>query len=65
LSRFLNHVPCVNAVAGLHDYFQISLGTGRERSVFNALGMPVAGGIIYAGLLTGNTSQFAAENDNN
>jgi len=42
LSVFLNEIPGFNAIAGLHDLFQINLGTGWERNVFNVPGMPAA-----------------------
>lgn len=57
-SRMLNRVPGINAVAGLHDYFQINLGA--MRNILNVPGMPLAAAITYAGLLDGTASvQFA------
>ena len=53
-SRILNRVPGVNAVAGLHDVFQINLGS--MRNVLNVPGMPVAALVTYAGMLQGVAS---------
>ncbi len=49
LSRFANQIPGVNAVAGMHDVFQVSMGNGLLRGVLNIPGMFVAAGITYAG----------------
>ncbi len=54
VSRFANQVPGINAVAGLHDVFQVSLSNWNgpiARSIFNIPGMPVAGAVTYAGAL--------------
>ena len=53
-SRILNRVPGVNAVAGLHDVFQINLGS--MRNVLNVPAMPVAALVTYAGMLQGVAS---------
>lgn len=54
-SQFTNSIFGVNAVAGVHDRFQVSLqernGVGwRENPVMNALGMPIAAAITYPAL---------------
>ena len=51
LSVTANKIPGVNAVAGLHDVFQVKLGTGWARKRFNIPGMFVAAPITYAALL--------------
>jgi len=54
LSRMLNHVPGINAVAGMHDVFQVSMDRvffEGSRNYFNVPGMPVAAAITYASLL--------------
>jgi len=54
LSRMLNRVPGINAVAGMHDIFQVSadrvLFTGA-RDWLNVPGMPVAAAFTYTALL--------------
>lgn len=47
----MNRVPGVNAVAGLHDVFQINLSS--MRNILNVPGMPVAALVTYAGMLQG------------
>jgi hypothetical protein len=42
-------VPGLNAVAGMHDLFQVSMGTTIWRDVLNVPGMAVAAGITYSG----------------
>ena len=59
ISRAANEAPAVNAVAGLHDMFQIgldrlgnALGVGTTLGwTLNVPGMPVAAAITYAGLV--------------
>lgn len=51
VSRGLNQVPGINAVAGMHDVFQVNLGTGLARDIFNIPGMPVAAALTYGGFL--------------
>ena len=60
ISRFANRIPGINAVAGLHDVFQINLGpsNGFWRNVLNFPGMPVAEGITFAGMASGVPSAF-------
>ena len=53
-SRILNRVPLVNAIAGLHDVFQINLGS--MRGILNFPGMPVAAFVVSAGMLNGPAS---------
>lgn len=48
LSRGLNVVPGINATAGMHDMFQVSMGKGVLREILNVPGMPVAATITYA-----------------
>ena len=51
LSEALNKVGGVNAVAGLHDVFQISLSDKFYiRDILNVPGMPVAAALTYASL---------------
>jgi hypothetical protein len=49
-----NQIPGINAVAGLHDTFQINLGAFR--GALNYPGMPVAAAVTYAGLLNGHVN---------
>jgi len=60
LSRFMNRVPGMNAIAGLHDVFQVRLdqmGGDRFgsmlRNSLNFPGMPVAAGLTYPALFDG------------
>lgn len=60
LSRFFNKVPGVNAVAGMHDVFQVKLDGIQfpyARDVFNVPGMLPAAAISYTALLDGPASQ--------
>jgi RHS repeat-associated protein len=59
-SRLLNRIPGVNAVAGLHDVFQVGLDVaggarygGFLRNALNFPGMPVAAAMTYPALLDG------------
>jgi hypothetical protein len=51
VSRFFNRIWTVNAVAGMHDVQQISMGKGIWRNVMNVPGMAVAAGVTYAGFV--------------
>ncbi|GAA5442112.1 hypothetical protein Misp06_00273 [Microbulbifer sp. NBRC 101763] len=51
LSEALNQVPGINAVAGVHDVMQVSLGTGLARDVLNVPGMIPAAAFTYAAAL--------------
>ena len=60
LSRFMNRIPGMNAIAGLHDVFQVRLdqfGGSRFGSILrtglNIPGMPVAAALTYPALLQG------------
>ena len=56
LSRILNVVPGINAVAGLHDVFQVDLeqyGSPIARNLLNVPGMIPAATITYAALMDG------------
>ena len=53
-SRILNRGPGVNPVAGLHDVFQINLGS--MRNILMVPGMPIAALVTYAGMLQGMAS---------
>jgi RHS repeat-associated protein len=60
VSRFLNKVPGVNSVAGMHDVFQVKLdgvGIPFARDIFNVPGMLPAVAISYAALIDGPASQ--------
>ena len=48
---FLNKIGGVNAVAGLHDTFQINLTDNFYiRDILNVPGMPIVAAITYASL---------------
>ena len=49
-----NQIPGVNAVAGLHDTFQINLGAFR--GTLNYPGMAAAAAVTYGGLLNGHVN---------
>lgn len=51
VSRFANQIPGINAVAGLHDDFQISMGDSILRDVLNVPGMAIAAGVTYSGFV--------------
>lgn len=70
LSRVMNRVPGMNAIAGLHDVFQVRLdrlGGDRFGSVLrttlNFPGMPVAAGLTYPALFDGAPSVALAMDD--
>jgi hypothetical protein len=46
-------VPGVNATSGMHDFFQVNLGSFRDSVALNVLGMPLAAGITATGALNG------------
>ena len=53
-TQFLNNIYGVNAVAGIHDQFQVQLESNfgkASRSIFNVPGMPMAAIITYPALL--------------
>jgi len=57
VSRFANRIPGINAVAGMHDVFQVRLdqwGGNLARNVFNVPGMIPAASVSYAGLFDGS-----------
>ena len=49
LSEFLNKIPGINAVAGMHDVFQSKMN-GNIRDILNVPGMPIAAAMTYVGL---------------
>ncbi len=51
VSRFTNQIPGINAVAGMHDVLQVSMGTTVWRDVLNVPGMGVAAGVTYSGFI--------------
>ncbi|KXJ11728.1 tRNA(Glu)-specific nuclease WapA [Exaiptasia diaphana] len=58
VSRFLNEIPGVNAVAGLHDSFQVGMDSlSGARDMLNVPGMFPAAGITYGALIDGPASQ--------
>jgi hypothetical protein len=65
MSRFSNNVFGVNAVAGVHDEFQVNLenwgGAGARSSLFNPLGMIGASLITAPALLWSPTLLFRDE----
>ena len=44
-------IPGIADVSVLHDFFQIGLGDGLARDVFNVPGMFLAAGITYTGYI--------------
>jgi hypothetical protein len=59
-SRFMNQIPGMNAIAGMHDVFQVeldALGGNRYgsflRSALNYPGQPLAAALTYPALLQG------------
>ncbi|MEO8444094.1 MAG: FG-GAP-like repeat-containing protein [Gammaproteobacteria bacterium] len=70
LSRFMNRVPGMNAIAGLHDVFQVRLdlfGGDRFghilRGTLNYPGMPLAAGLTYPALFDGVPAVAVAIDD--
>ena len=70
LSRFMNRIPGMNAIAGLHDVFQVRLdllGGDRFgqalRNTLNFPGMPVAAGLTYPALFDGVPALAVAMDD--
>jgi len=70
LSRFMNRIPGMNAIAGLHDVFQVRLdllGGDRFgqalRNTLNFPGMPVAAGLTYPALFDGVPAVAVAMDD--
>jgi RHS repeat-associated protein len=66
LSRLMNRVPGVNAVAGFHDVMQVGWdrwGGAGLRSWLNVPGMPVAAAVTYPALLDGVPALQAAAGD--
>ena len=70
LSRFMNRIPGMNAIAGLHDVFQIRLDLfGGDhfgsvlRSTLSVPGMPVAAALTYPALFDGVPSVAVAMDD--
>jgi len=51
VSRFANQILGVNAVAGMHDVFQVSMGNSLAGDVFNVPRMAVAAAMTYPGFL--------------
>ena len=53
VSRIANRIPSLNAIAGMHDVFQVELerlGGVWARNAFNVPGMPLAAAITWGGL---------------
>jgi hypothetical protein len=70
LSRFMNRIPGMNAIAGMHDVFQVRLDMlGGDhfgsvlRSSLNYPGMPLAAGLTYPALFDGVPSVAVAMDD--
>ncbi|MEO7386406.1 MAG: FG-GAP-like repeat-containing protein [Gammaproteobacteria bacterium] len=70
LSRFINRIPGMNAIAGMHDVFQVridQLGGDRFGSILrnsmNYPGMPVAAALTYPGLFDGVPAIAVAMDD--
>ena len=70
LSRFMNRIPGINAIAGMHDVFQVRLDQlggdhfgSALRGGLNFPGMPVAAALTYPALFDGVPSLAAAMDD--
>jgi RHS repeat-associated protein len=70
ISRALNRVPGINAIAGMHDVFQVRLdqfGGSRFGSILrnglNVPGMPVAAALTYPTLLQGVPAVMMASDE--
>jgi RHS repeat-associated protein len=66
LSRLMNRVPGINAVAGFHDVMQVGWdrwGGAGLRAWLNVPGMPVAAAVTYPALLDGVPALQAAAGD--
>jgi RHS repeat-associated protein len=70
LSRFMNRIPGMNAIAGMHDVFQVRLDQlggdhfgSALRGGLNFPGMPVAAALTYPALFDGVPSLAAAMDD--
>lgn len=70
ISRFMNRIPGMNAIAGMHDVFQVrldQLGGDRFgtvlRSGLNFPGMPVAAALTYPALMQGAPAVVIAADD--
>jgi len=66
VSKFANNIPGVNAVAGMHDVFQVKLQEAlgvTGRNVLNVPGMPIAAALTAAGSLSGMPSTYLINND--
>jgi RHS repeat-associated protein len=70
MSRFMNRIPGMNAIAGLHDVLQVRLdllGGDRFgpalRNTLNYPGMPVAAGLTYPALFDGVPALAVAIDD--
>jgi RHS repeat-associated protein len=61
ISKIANRIPGINAVAGMHDVFQVELeknwGTAA-RTYLNIPGMPVAAAMTYSALITDPMATF-------
>ena len=58
LSEAVSQVPEVNAVAGVHDVMQVSLGDEIARDILNAPGMVPAAAFTYAVILSQPLTHF-------
>lgn len=58
ISRALNEVPLINAIAGVHDTFQINLGDGLLRDILNVPGMLIAAPFTIAAFISEPLSFF-------
>ena len=70
LSRFMNRIPGMNAIAGMHDVFQVRIDQlggdhfgSALRGGLNFPGMPVAAALTYPALFDGVPSLAAAMDD--
>jgi RHS repeat-associated protein len=69
-SRFMNHIPSMNAIAGMHDVFQVELDLlGGDkygwamRSWLNYPGQPIAAAMTYPALMRGIPAVTIAVDD--
>lgn len=66
ISRVLNRLPGVNAVAGVHDVLQVGLdqtGGAGMRAILNIPGMPLAAALTYPALMEGVPAVALAEDE--
>lgn len=66
MSRLMNRLPGVSAVAGMHDVFQVrfdQIGGAGLRGALNIPGMPVAAALTYPALMDGVPAVALADDE--